>query len=52
MDVVISILKYIKGAPRKSLIYEDRGHTQTLIGQAHLLIDDPLLGIVYLLEET
>ncbi|KAK2395080.1 hypothetical protein QL285_056846 [Trifolium repens] len=28
MDVVIRILKYIKGAPGKGLIYEDRGHTQ------------------------
>ncbi|PNX68207.1 putative copia-type protein, partial [Trifolium pratense] len=28
MDAVIRILKYIKGAPGKGLIYEDRGHTQ------------------------
>ncbi|KAK2435379.1 hypothetical protein QL285_020443 [Trifolium repens] len=28
MDVVIRILKYIKGAPGKGLIYKDRGHTQ------------------------
>jgi hypothetical protein len=28
MDAVIRILKYIKGAPGKGLIYKDRGHTQ------------------------
>ncbi|PNX85772.1 putative copia-type protein, partial [Trifolium pratense] len=43
MDAVIRILKYIKGAPGKGLIYEDKGHTQMLIGQVHPLIDDPLL---------
>ncbi|CAJ2653103.1 unnamed protein product [Trifolium pratense] len=52
MDAVIRILKYIKGAPGKGLIYENKGHTQMLIGQVHPLIDDPLLGIMYLLEET
>ncbi|GAU27876.1 hypothetical protein TSUD_159700 [Trifolium subterraneum] len=28
MDAVIRILKYIKGAPGKGLIYEDKGYTQ------------------------
>jgi hypothetical protein len=28
MDVVIRILKYIKGALEKGLIYEDRGRTR------------------------
>ena len=28
MNVVIRILKYIKGDPGKSLIYEDKGHTR------------------------
>ncbi|PNX56302.1 putative copia-type protein [Trifolium pratense] len=27
MDAVIRILKYIKGAPGKGLIYEDKSHT-------------------------
>ncbi|PNX62844.1 putative copia-type protein [Trifolium pratense] len=30
MDAVIGILKYIKVAPGKGLIYEDRGHTQII----------------------
>ncbi|XP_073226952.1 secreted RxLR effector protein 161-like [Cicer arietinum] len=30
MDAVIRILKYIKSAPGKGLIYEDRGHTQII----------------------
>lgn len=28
MNALIRILKYIKGAPGKGLIYEDKGHTQ------------------------
>jgi len=28
MNALIRILKYIKGAPGKDLIYEDKGHTQ------------------------
>ncbi|MCI24032.1 retrovirus-related Pol polyprotein from transposon TNT 1-94, partial [Trifolium medium] len=28
MNVVIRVLKYIKGAPGKNLIYEDKGHTR------------------------
>ena len=57
MDVVIRILRYIKCAPGKGLVYENKGHTQIVgysdvIGQSHPLIDDPSLGIVYLLEET
>ena len=31
MDVVIRILKYIKGAAGKGLIYEDRGHTWIVV---------------------
>jgi hypothetical protein len=60
MDVVIQILKYIKGAPGKGLIYEDRGHTQivgcTNADWADSSIDKRstygVMGIVYLLEET
>jgi len=27
-DAVVRIIKYIKGAPRKELLYEDKGHAQ------------------------
>ena len=29
-DTIICILKYIKGAPRNGLLYEDRGHTHVV----------------------
>ena len=28
IDVVVQILRYIKCAPGKGLVYEDKGHTQ------------------------
>ena len=30
-DVVIRILRYIKGTPGQGVLYEDRGHTQTVV---------------------
>lgn len=45
------ILKYIKKNASSKIIYEDKRHAQAvdthmLIGQIHLLIDDPFLDIV------
>ena len=54
-DVVIRILRYIKGTPSQGMLYENRGYTQLLdivmqTGQARLQIDTPLQDIMYLLK--
>ena len=56
-DVVVCILRYIKGTPGQGVLYENRGHTQIVgyrmqTGQAHLQIDVLHQGIVCSLEVT
>lgn len=48
---------YYECSRKTDLVDEDRGHTQIIvtrisIGQDDLLIDDPLMGVVYWLHET
>ena len=56
-DVVIRILRYIKGTPGHGMLYEDRGHTQ-IVGYkdaywlVHPQIGVPPQDIVFLLEVT
>lgn len=54
-DVVICIMKYIKGDPRKGLLYEGKiihflWDILTMIEQALPLTRDPLPGFAFLLE--
>ena len=55
---MIHILRYIKGTPGQGGCYMKTEVTPRLlyimmqIGQVHLQIDAPFLGIVYLLVET
>nr|XP_016447755.1 PREDICTED: uncharacterized mitochondrial protein AtMg00810-like [Nicotiana tabacum] len=51
-DAVVHIVRYIKSAPGKGLLFEDEAmsrslDTQMLIGQDHLLIDVLCLDIVF-----
>ena len=57
MDVVIRILRYIKRALGPGVLYETEVSPKLLnivmrIGQVHLQIEAPLLGIVYLMAKT
>lgn len=46
-DVVIHILKYIKGEPQKGLLYEEKGHTQRnilSISGYYIFVDNNLIS--------